>query len=58
MMKIDFSGLDPSLPVKGNAEDLDDEILAAPSFKLPVTVDVSFILLRFLFWDIIFSEAA
>ncbi|XP_042040054.1 proteasome subunit beta type-5-like [Salvia splendens] len=39
MMKIDFSGLDPSLPVKGNAEDLDDEILAAPSFKLPVTVD-------------------
>ncbi|KAG6420450.1 hypothetical protein SASPL_116978 [Salvia splendens] len=39
MMKIDFSGLDPSLPVKGNAEDLEYEILAAPSFKLPVTVD-------------------
>lgn len=41
MMKIDLSGLDPSAPVKGNRGDLDNEILDAPSFSLPSTVDVS-----------------
>lgn len=60
MMKIDCSGLDPAMPVKANADDLDNEILAAPSFKLPVTVDVSFILLCFpflLFWLIVSSQS-
>ncbi|KAL0408499.1 UNVERIFIED_CONTAM: Proteasome subunit beta type-5-B [Sesamum radiatum] len=39
MMKIDFGGLDPSAPLKGNKDDLHNEILAAPSFKLPITTD-------------------
>ncbi|KAL8483243.1 hypothetical protein ACS0TY_026070 [Phlomoides rotata] len=39
MMKIDLSGLDPSAPVKGNIDDLDNEIMGPPSFNLPSAVD-------------------
>lgn len=49
MMKIDFGGLDPSAPLKGNTDDLHNEILAAPSFKLPITADVSLTLFYFCF---------
>ncbi|KAL6561762.1 Proteasome subunit beta type-5-B [Orobanche minor] len=38
MTKIDFSGLDPSALMKGNIDDLHEEISAIPSFKLPTTV--------------------
>lgn len=48
MMKIDFSGLDPSAPVKRNTDGLDNEILAVPSFKLPTIDDVSLILFNFI----------
>lgn len=43
MMKIDLSGLDPYEPVRRNVDDSDNEILAAPSFQLPVTADVRLI---------------
>ncbi|KAL8498639.1 hypothetical protein ACS0TY_021834 [Phlomoides rotata] len=39
MMKIDLSGLDPSAPVQGNRDDLDNEIMGPPSFSLPSAVD-------------------
>ncbi|KZV39982.1 proteasome subunit beta type-5 [Dorcoceras hygrometricum] len=41
MMKIDFSGLDPSAPIRGNVDEdeLRNEILGTPSFKLPTTAD-------------------
>lgn len=42
-MKIDFSGLDPSAPIKGRTDDLHSEISDAPSFALPITTDVSLV---------------
>lgn len=49
MIGIDFSGLEPLAPVKGNKDVLDNEILAAPSFALPTTIDVSLILFYFIY---------
>ncbi|XP_073032722.1 proteasome subunit beta type-5-B-like [Primulina huaijiensis] len=41
MMKIDFTGLEPSAPFRGtlDEDELRNEILGTPSFKLPTTAD-------------------
>lgn len=41
MMKIDFSGLEPSSSIKERTDELCDEICGPPCFKLPTTLDVS-----------------
>lgn len=41
MTKLDFSGLDSSVPLYGGSNELSDGSTDAPSFDLPVTTDVS-----------------
>lgn len=42
MVKLDFSGLESSVPLYGGSNELSDGFTDAPSFDLPVTSDVSF----------------
>lgn len=53
MMKIDFSGLEPSAPLRGESSELFDGIPSSPSFQIPDTANVS--LTYFSVWSIVLS---
>lgn len=41
MVRIDFSGLESTAPIRGESSELFDEIPRAPSFQIPNITDVS-----------------
>lgn len=46
-MKIDFSGLAASAPLRGNTDALCNEISSGQKFELPIAADVIFLLFVF-----------
>ena len=46
-MKLDTSGLESTSPFFGSGDELCPELLAAPSFSLPLSTDVSMLRLHY-----------